>query len=548
MIKYLILLTMLFCSFVFAQTYEWVNLVSPDYPYNPTYLHSTVAIDNSGNPVCARLIHFRQTYGSGIYGDVKLEKRSSSGSLLWENTIYGTADVSELIVNTDDNVICIGTYRDTITIETSQLIYSGSGTGNFILKLNDNGNLVWLYDGSPYITGYGELTALLQDGQNNILLGMSDYPTESKIIKLDPDGNIISTIQQTSVETISDIDVDTFGNIWITGFVFGNQQVSFNGLDTIAPFIYNDYVVKYNSSGTPLWVSFVEDVTVQGYNIETDDSGNCYLSGNLFISTYFGNLLANGPQWVYDFVVTKISPNGDYLWLNEIPPGNPLGDAAIGNSNFFSCGSNGDAYLTGFFRGTINFGGGVTLTPIHGYDVFVLSYNKDGVIQWAKAAGGDSYNLGCGVVTDYNGSCYVSGVVSQNAVFDTISVMGGELNLFLAKLKYGNVVSVDNSSVDGSSMANDFMLMQNYPNPFNPITKIKFTIPSVIASKTKQSQLVRLKVYDVLGNEIATLVNEEKQAGNYEVRFDASNLSSGVYLYRLQANDFTELKKMILLR
>ena len=61
-------------------------------------------------------------------------------------------------------------------------------------------------------------------------------------------------------------------------------------------------------------------------------------------------------------------------------------------------------------------------------------------------------------------------------------------------------------------------------------------------------QFVTLKVYDVLGNEIATLVNEEKAAGNYEVEFNATQLSSGIYFYRLQANDFTQIKKMILLK
>ncbi len=81
----------------------------------------------------------------------------------------------------------------------------------------------------------------------------------------------------------------------------------------------------------------------------------------------------------------------------------------------------------------------------------------------------------------------------------------------------------------------NFIYTQNYPNPFNPSTKIKFTIPAVIASETKQSQLITLKVYDVLGNEIATLVNEEKPAGSYEVEFDATDLPSGVYFYQLNA-------------
>jgi hypothetical protein len=93
-----------------------------------------------------------------------------------------------------------------------------------------------------------------------------------------------------------------------------------------------------------------------------------------------------------------------------------------------------------------------------------------------------------------------------------------------------------------------FSLEQNYPNPFNPSTKIKYTIPSVLESGAKQSQLVILKVYDVLGNEVATLVNEDKTAGSYEVEFSASGLSSGIYFYKLKAGDFIQTKKMLVLK
>jgi len=102
---------------------------------------------------------------------------------------------------------------------------------------------------------------------------------------------------------------------------------------------------------------------------------------------------------------------------------------------------------------------------------------------------------------------------------------------------------------------------QNYQNPFNPSTKIKYTIPNVIATpfeRGKQSQPVTLKVYDVLGNEVATLVNEEQIAGEYEVEFSAKggsasggnayDLPSGVYLYQLKAGPFVETKKMLLLK
>lgn len=96
-----------------------------------------------------------------------------------------------------------------------------------------------------------------------------------------------------------------------------------------------------------------------------------------------------------------------------------------------------------------------------------------------------------------------------------------------------------------------FSLAQNYPNPFNPTTVINYSIPSVIATplvRGKQSQLVNLKVYDMLGTEIATLVNEEKQAGSYSISFDASSLASGIYFYKLVSGAFVETRKMILMK
>ncbi len=85
-----------------------------------------------------------------------------------------------------------------------------------------------------------------------------------------------------------------------------------------------------------------------------------------------------------------------------------------------------------------------------------------------------------------------------------------------------------------------FHLNQNFPNPFNPTTKIDYQIPEL--------SFVTLKVYDVLGNEITTLVNEEKSIGIYEVEFDATELPSGIYFYKLQAGDFVETKKMVLMK
>ena len=93
---------------------------------------------------------------------------------------------------------------------------------------------------------------------------------------------------------------------------------------------------------------------------------------------------------------------------------------------------------------------------------------------------------------------------------------------------------------ENNSLPDKFELMQNYPNPFNPTTTIGFQIPT--------SGFVTLKVFDLLGREVAMLVNEELRPGSYERQFDASNLASGVYLYRLQAGSFLQTRKLLLLR
>ncbi|NNG27841.1 MAG: T9SS type A sorting domain-containing protein [Ignavibacteriaceae bacterium] len=89
-------------------------------------------------------------------------------------------------------------------------------------------------------------------------------------------------------------------------------------------------------------------------------------------------------------------------------------------------------------------------------------------------------------------------------------------------------------------LLSDFELFQSFPNPFNPTTTINYQIP--------EFSFVTLKVYDVLGNEVATLVSEEKPTGSYEVEFNATTLPSGIYFYRLQAGSFFETKKMVLMK
>ncbi|HRB01052.1 MAG TPA: T9SS type A sorting domain-containing protein, partial [Ignavibacteria bacterium] len=114
---------------------------------------------------------------------------------------------------------------------------------------------------------------------------------------------------------------------------------------------------------------------------------------------------------------------------------------------------------------------------------------------------------------------------------------GGYEGAVIYNTDNGGTVSISENNI---TVPKDFSLNQNYPNPFNPTTMISFTIP--------QESFVSIKIYNSLGQEVTKLVNETKQAGNYDYNFDASSLSSGMYFYKIEAGDFKKVKSMVLLR
>ncbi len=139
-------------------------------------------------------------------------------------------------------------------------------------------------------------------------------------------------------------------------------------------------------------------------------------------------------------------------------------------------------------------------------------------------------NLTTGAYAPAVGLRYVNG----DSCFALYSA-SGPVNVWAASGCSGAITSVGNTETPVS-----FKLSQNYPNPFNPVTKIAYALP--------KSGLVTLKVYDILGKEVATLVNEVKNTGSYSVDFSASGITSGVYFYKLESNGFSDIKKMMLIK
>jgi photosystem II stability/assembly factor-like uncharacterized protein len=170
--------------------------------------------------------------------------------------------------------------------------------------------------------------------------------------------------------------------------------------------------------------------------------------------------------------------------------------------------------------------------PQTGYVNALISYNSE---VFASVGGKVLYSTDLGITwTDMSEGL-------QNHLVTALVTDGTEIYLaaytsWMWRRSLSEVLAVEDDQLN----PNNFSLKQNYPNPFNPSTSIQYAIGS--------TQFVSLKVYDVLGNEVASLVNEEQQAGEHSVNFEASRISSGVYFYRLETGKFSETKSMILIK
>jgi len=146
-----------------------------------------------------------------------------------------------------------------------------------------------------------------------------------------------------------------------------------------------------------------------------------------------------------------------------------------------------------------------------------------------------NYNLPAGVSIIVNTILGSSSSLNGQGSYDVTNA-----NLLTQGKLFVTYTNVVTDVQDEFQIANNFNLSQNYPNPFNPSTKIQYSIPS--------NQIVQLKIYDVLGKEITTLVNEVQSAGTYEVNFDGKSLTSGIYFYTIKADNYTETKSMIFMK
>jgi uncharacterized delta-60 repeat protein len=475
-------------------------------------------------------------------------KYNPSGTVIWSRPFEngsGQNDLSLCVaLDGSGNVYAGGMsiLSDSTGYVYTAIKYNSAGTQQWVKHYTESGN-VNLYD-------------MAVDAAGNVYMaGINLSFPYSRIVtvKYNTSGtqqwvSVYNPVSQTYYEG-SEIEVDGSGNVYIGGF-YGNTS---NG---------DILLIKYNSAGAQQWVRTYSG----GGNIGVGDlvndmvldaAGNIYLAGQVKGQTGSG-----GP----DMVTLKYNPSGTLQWAQKFN----------GTANYSDLGKciGVDA------AGNVYVAGSATATGSN-LDIGLIKYNSAGTQQWVKyyngagngtdaandlildAAGnilitGNSMGLGTGnnyITMRYNPSgtqiwlqTYLGpgnasdiantiALGTNGVVYITGTSEGSGSGLDYATVKYAQTVGVQNVN---SEIPERFSLEQNYPNPFNPVTNIGLRIADF--------GFVSLKVYDISGKEVAVLVNEEMNAGVYNVSFEAANLASGTYFYRLEVNGFSDVKKMIVVK
>lgn len=466
----------------------WVNRFVS--PAHADDLVNDIAIDDSGNIYIT---------SEGIYVnmDLLLIKYSNSGVQKWVRGYDGpghSTDLGRALVIDDSNNIYVtgSSYNSSLTVDY------------VTVKFNGNGDSLWVRRYDAGLNDDDHPMAIAIDKQNNIYVtGRSEGPggcDDFATIKYSSDGDVVwvsryagTSIYDAQAEALA---VDDSGNVYVTGL---NRK---ENLD------YDIATIKYNSEGSEQWISFYDGLYYDApQKIKLDNLGNFYVIGQS------ENVNSNR-----DFVTIKYDcRTGNELWVDRY---NAANDTDIPSDIEFD--EYGFVYVTGG-----------TVYPGTRADMTIIKYNPSGEQLWTTrfAGSGDSWDSPKAICLDKHGNFYITGGAKVNGTsYDFVTI------------KYEQTLTSVNQ--ENASDIKLFRLDQNYPNPFNPATTISYEL--------SVSSYVKLNVYNILGQEVAKLVDEVKPGGTYEVTWNAASgsfrMPSGVYIFQLKAGSFIQTKKMMLLR
>lgn len=433
--------------------------------------------------------------GNGTFKDYLTIKYSPSGNELWVARYNGTGNDDDIAVSVkvtnSGNVIVSGTSVGELTSEDYlTIMYNSNGVEQWTARYN--------YD---LVDDIDIAKSMTVDGFGNVYVtGFSTGLSKNEdyaVVKYNSAGaeQWVSRYNGTSdsYDISTDIVTDITGNVYVTGY--SNDLISSEDYAT----------VKYNSNGVQQWVAKYNGASGKfdiATSITTDNSGNVFVTGYSFND--------NSSE---DYATIKYNSNGDQQWVSLYNgTGNDFDIATSIKSDI-----NGNIYVAGYSYGT-----GTQ------EDFATIKYNPAGVQQWAEIFNGDadSSDIAASLAIDLSGNIYTSGYsYVTSSGFDFITI------------KYSQTIGVNQIS---GNIPEKFLLEQNYPNPFNPTTIIRYSL--------EHAGFTSLTVYNSVGIEVSSLISENQQAGSYSAGFNAAGYPSGVYYYKLTSGDFTQVKKMILLK
>lgn len=433
--------------------------------------------------------------GNGTFKDYLTVKYSPSGNELWTARYNGTGNDDDIAVSVEvtnsGNVIVSGTSVGNPTSEDYlTIMYNSNGAEQWTARYNYD-----LVDDieiakSMTVDGFGNVYVTgfsygLSKNEDYAVVKYNSAGTEQWVARYNGPSD--------SYDISTDIITDISGNVYVTGYSYDNVSLE-------------DYAtIKYNSSGEQQWVSKYNGASGKfdiANSITTDNAGNVFVTGYSYD--------VNSSE---DYATVKYNSAGGQQWVSLYNgTGNDFDIATSIKSDV-----NGNVYVAGY-----SYGSGTQ------EDFATVKYNSNGDQQWAEIFNGDadSSDIAASLAIDQSGNIYTSGYsYVTSSGFDFITI------------KYSQTVGVNQIS---GNLPEKFLLEQNYPNPFNPNTNIRYTI--------EEAGYTSLTVYNSVGIEISTLISENLQAGSYSAEFNAENYPSGVYYYKLTSGDFTQVKKMILLK
>ncbi len=512
-------------TFSSAQQVKWLNATPVNYNLNPEMPRQPACM--SGDMIfAARMVDFALSYGIDIYSSMAVDCYDSAGVLLWSYHIGSKLVVTSITADGSGNVYLSGSYMETLHLNgTDSMVNTGTGynTNLFLISIDVSGNLRWKRNVTLTHVDAIDVSALAIDPQENCWYAL-EYFDSTAIKKLDANGNDMQSHLIQGTRTLGGISFDPNGNLFLAGST-GSITIGINGFTVNVPEVYMMFVARINAAGNTSWIQLAHDQTFQSPQIVATASGDAFVAGNLFDSTSFGNVLFEGPQWVYDIFLTKVDSTGNFSWGVEVPETpNIIGDFQTGKNNFIDVDAAGNVYLSGTVRGIVDWGNGVISDAgqIPSNGISIISFDGNGMARWQVTGGGTGFVTPYSVFTGDQDDSYFASAAVGGITFDSLTTnQGGNFAFVLGKINSTNTTWIDTYS------SNEKLLV--YPNPASN----KLAISSV------QLAINTIVIYNLIGEMILAVdlptAIPIAIGSKLQTEMDLSNLPSGIYI--LQAGN-----------